>query len=287
MIQHISYNQTANKNTASTILVGSGSAIAEPAPSTTMDDYDHTEQPVTMGSKEIAKLTRKPVGIVHRDIRTLLDLLAQDDDTVLNHVKQTMDSRGYTVEFQLRRREVDILLTGYSVPLRAKVIDRWRELEAEAAKPQVFALPDFTNPAIAARAWASEFEGRVLALEVVKIHEQKIADDAPKVEFYEDVAVAEGCHTMTQAAGILDTGRNELYKYLRKHKILIEHGKDHNLPYQAQKNAGRFIVLEEPYKHPYTGKITLGATTMVTGKGLIFIQELIAKHGSEGLDKKK
>ncbi|MGY2187121.1 phage antirepressor KilAC domain-containing protein [Pseudomonas sp. SDO5591_S426] len=283
MIQHISYNQTANKNTASTILVGSGSAIAELTPNTTKDNYDHTEQPVTMSSKEIAKLTSKPVGIVHRDIRTLLDLLAQDDDTILNHVKQTMDSRGYTVEFQLRRREVDILLTGYSLPLRAKFIDRWRELEAEVAKPQVLTLPNFTNPAIAARAWASEFEGRVLALEVVKAHEQKIAEDAPKVQFYDDIAEAHGCHSVKQVANVLDTGRNRLYEYLRKHKVLISTGKDRNLPYQAQKNAGRFKVLEVPYKHPFTGKISLSATTVVTGKGLIFIRELIAKNGRDGL----
>lgn len=35
---------------------------------------------------------------------------------------------------------MEILLTGYSVPLRAKVIDRWRELEAQVAQ-QAPALP--------------------------------------------------------------------------------------------------------------------------------------------------
>lgn len=57
----------------------------------------------------------------------MLDQLAAGDDSVLNHVCQVKDGRGYTKEYQLRRRETDILLTGYSVTLRAKVIDRWRD----------------------------------------------------------------------------------------------------------------------------------------------------------------
>ncbi|WP_336354430.1 phage antirepressor KilAC domain-containing protein [Pseudomonas granadensis] len=123
-----------------------------------------------------------------------------------------------------------------------------------------------------------------MALEVLKVKEAKITEDAPKVEFYDDVAVAEGSHTVKQIADMLKTGRNELYRFLRRHKVLIEHGKDHNLPYQVQKTAGRFTVLEEPYKHPHTGKITLGTRTMVTGRGLIFIRELIEEHNRVELD---
>ncbi|MDX2352795.1 hypothetical protein [Stutzerimonas xanthomarina] len=42
--------------------------------------------------------------------------------------------------FQLPRREVEILLIGYSIPLRAKVIDRLHELEAQA-KGAAFRAP--------------------------------------------------------------------------------------------------------------------------------------------------
>ncbi|MEO4013014.1 phage regulatory protein/antirepressor Ant [Pseudomonas rossensis] len=238
-------------------------------------------EPLTMSSLEIAELTGKRHDNVRADIKKMAEELSLKIQEKFEASSGGRRSKAYVME----RREVDILLTGYSTAMRAAVIDRWRELEAQAAKPQALALPDFTNPAMAARAWASEFEGRVLALETVKVLDQKIAEDASKVGFYEDVAVAEGCQTMKQVADELGVGRNSLYKYLRKHKVLIEHGKDHNAPYQVQKDAGRFTVVLEPYPHPYTGKTEFSPLTMVTGKGLIFIRELIEKHGRQGLTK--
>lgn len=89
-----------------------------------------------MSSREIAELTGKRHGDVIRDIRNMLDQLG--DDANLRHVTETKDTRGYTAAFHLQRREVEILLTGYSIPLRAKAIDRLHELE-QAQRP--FALP--------------------------------------------------------------------------------------------------------------------------------------------------
>jgi len=238
---------------------------------------------LTMSSKEIAELTEKRHDNVMVDIRAMLEGL---NLSALSFQGCYKGGNGKELPcFNLTRDLTETLILGYSIPLRHAVVVRLRELEAQVAKPVVPALPDFSNPAEAARAWASQFEGRTLALEVLKVKEAKITEDAPKVEFYDDVAVAEGSHTVKQIADMLKTGRNELYRFLRRHKVLIEHGKDHNLPYQVQKTAGRFTVLEEPYKHPHTGKITLGTRTMVTGKGLIFIRELIEEHNRVELDK--
>lgn len=82
-----------------------------------------------MSSREIAELTGKLIGNVHRDIVTMLKELSQDDSK-LNHVRTDRDGRGYVTAFHLPHRETMILLTGYSVPMRAKVVDRWKGLEA-------------------------------------------------------------------------------------------------------------------------------------------------------------
>lgn len=106
-----------------------------------MNDFNTTNahNVVKMSSQEIADLTGKKHFIVLRDIRSMLEALG--DDTNLNHVEEVKDARGYTVYLRLPRREVEILLTGYSIPLRAKVIDRLHELERFHAQNQAPALP--------------------------------------------------------------------------------------------------------------------------------------------------
>lgn len=116
-----------------------------------------TNTAVTMSSREIAELTAKDVSHVHRDIRAMLDELV--DDPELDHVKEDKDARGYTACFHLPKSLTMTLVAGYSVKLRKAIIDRWQELE-QAASP---AIPDFSNPAAAARAWAEQYEARQIA----------------------------------------------------------------------------------------------------------------------------
>jgi len=90
--------------------------------------------PVTMSSREIAELTGKEHKNVLRDIRAMLDALSEDGSD-LSHVTEEKDGRGYTSLIHLDRELTDTLLTGYSVPLRRRVIARWRELEQHAVRP--------------------------------------------------------------------------------------------------------------------------------------------------------
>lgn len=95
-----------------------------------------SDAPLTMSSLEISELTGKQHKHVIRDIRTMLDEL-EKDGPVLGHVREDKDARGYTAMFHLDRELTDTLLTGYSIPLRRKVVARWHELEAKAAQPPV------------------------------------------------------------------------------------------------------------------------------------------------------
>lgn len=88
---------------------------------------------VTMTSSEIAELTGKLHAHVIRDIRAMLEALK--DDPVLDHVREDKDVRGYTENFHLNRELTETLITGYSIPLRHKVIRRLHDLEEQAARP--------------------------------------------------------------------------------------------------------------------------------------------------------
>lgn len=108
---------------------------------------------VTMSSLELSELTGKQHKHVIRDIREMLAAL-EEDGPLMGHVQEDKDSRGYTSAFHLDKELTETLLTGYSIPLRRKVIARLAELESK----RNVALPDFSNPAAAARAWAEQFE---------------------------------------------------------------------------------------------------------------------------------
>jgi len=82
----------------------------------------------SMSSLEIAELTGKDHAKVLIDIRKMLDelgILTSDFSTV-----RKVRGKEYDV-FNLPKRETIILVSGYSVAMRAAIVDRWQELEAK------------------------------------------------------------------------------------------------------------------------------------------------------------
>lgn len=93
-----------------------------------MSQVTKGDNPLTMSSREIAELTGKRHPDVKRDIVTMLQAL-EVDVSIFAHIYSDARNRPQT-EYLLDRDHTDCLLTGYSAPLRMKVIRRWRELEA-------------------------------------------------------------------------------------------------------------------------------------------------------------
>nr|WP_263011281.1 hypothetical protein [Pseudomonas otitidis] len=99
-----------------------------------------------------------------RVIDDILDMLEEleKDASSFAHIYLDAMNRSQT-EYHLPRREVEILLTGYSIPLRAKVIDRLHELE-EQAKGAAFRVPQSLPEALRLAAELTE-QNEKLALE--------------------------------------------------------------------------------------------------------------------------
>ncbi|AZP71731.1 Rha family transcriptional regulator [Pseudomonas poae] len=88
----------------------------------------------TMSSREIASVTGKRHDNVLRDIAAMLKDLKVD---LLRFEDIYLDGRNREqVQYLLDREHTDCLLTGYSAPMRMKVIRRWHELEGQAAARQ-------------------------------------------------------------------------------------------------------------------------------------------------------
>ena len=89
----------------------------------------------TMTSREIAELTGKQHKDVLYDIRKMLADLGL---TSADFSADLPDSYGRMQPgFQLPKRETLILVSGYSIPMRARIVDRWEALETGKAVPAV------------------------------------------------------------------------------------------------------------------------------------------------------
>ncbi|MGA6101773.1 phage antirepressor KilAC domain-containing protein [Psychrobacter pocilloporae] len=149
----------------------------------------------TMSSREIATLTKKDHSHVIRDIRSML---SQIDDPNMDDTdfKEVFDGRGYTSEINLNKDLTLTLVAGYNSRFRYLVIKRWQELEqqAQASSPVTPALPNFTNPADAAIAWAEEYKAKEAA-------QAQVTELKPKAEALARISSSKG------ATGIRDTAK--------------------------------------------------------------------------------
>lgn len=100
----------------------------------------------------------------------------------------------------------------------------------------------------------------------VSLLEDKIKQDAPKVEFFDTVASSGEAKTMMEVSKLVGIGRTKLFDRLRKEGIL----NSNNLPYQEYMNRGYFKVVEKPYIDGY-GETRISLVTLVYQKGLDFI----------------
>ncbi|MCG3884153.1 phage antirepressor KilAC domain-containing protein [Photobacterium leiognathi] len=104
---------------------------------------------------------------------------------------------------------------------------------------------------------------------------EQIERDAPKVAFAEKVREAKNGISIGMFAKAIGIGRNQLFSHLRLMGVLIGHGKEYNNPYQRYINSGYFEVQQSTYE--YQGQTVVANTTLVTGKGEIWLTKQLKK----------
>ena len=132
------------------------------------------ESQQTMSSLEIAKLTGKPHNDVLKAIRVMEPAWVKVNGGNFSRVEYK-DAKGeMRPAFELTKTECLYVATKFNDEARAKLVIRWEELEKKA-RANMLQLPDFTNPAEAARAWAQEYEQKTtLMIENKRLEEENI-----------------------------------------------------------------------------------------------------------------
>jgi len=238
--------------------------------------------PVSMSSLEIADLTGKQHKDVIRDIRVMVSALKKDGAD-LRHVHEDKDARGYTAEFHLNKELTETLLTGYSIPLRHRVILRLAELEHAASKP-AFDIASLNDPKVLL-ALLTDNVRKVVSLEADNTElshenlmlEQKVAADAPKAAFFDAVTVTHETYSVAEAAKLIGTGQNRLMAFLRQRRWVTLRK---NEPMQGPIESGYLTAKLSTFEHPENGKTTV-STPRVTGKGLTKLQALWARRDAD------
>jgi len=208
----------------------------------------------TMSSVEIADLTGKRHDHVVRDIRKMLSDLGAPSPQFWGKVP-SQGGRPLEVA-NLPRRECLILVSGYSIELRARIIDRWEELERAARQPSM----DLNNPADL-RLLLANYANDNLELQ------GQIADLTPKAEALDRIATAEGSLCITDAAKTLQVRPKALFDYLRSHRWIYSRPGGDNVAYQDKLTSG-LLEHKTTTIHRSDGSEKVTTQVRVTPKGL-------------------
>lgn len=223
-----------------------------------------------VSSRKIAEVFEKE----HKNVMQAITMLdCEKEFSRLNFQPSTyISDRGKEYpEYLLTRDGFTLLAMGFTgkkaMEFKVKYIAAFNAMEEELAHRVPAGLPDFTNPIIAARAWADAEEGRLeLAAQVER--------DAPKVLFADSVAAAHTDILIGELAKLLrqngvEMGQTRLFAWLRDKGYLMKTGSSRNMPTQKAMEAGLFRIKETVINKP-DGSVHISKTPKVTGRGQVF-----------------
>lgn len=187
-----------------------------------------TSTTLTMTSREIADL----IGKQHSHIKISAERLAEKK-VIGTLAAREFDHNGNTyTEYLLNKRDSLILVAQNCPEFTARIVDRWQELEEKAALP---ALPNFSDPVAAARAWADAKEAEQKAL--VQLEAAK-----PAIEFVENYSKAEGAKGFREVCKLLKANEARFRGFLLEARIMYRLG-GRLMPFAQHLDAGRFTVV--------------------------------------------
>jgi len=210
----------------------------------------------TMSSREIADICEAR----HNDVIITIERLMNEG--VLRLARNTArpyapDGGGRpTMVYDLTKRDTLIVVSGYSAVLRAKIIDRWIELENEAARG---ALP---------KTFADALRLAADQQDLIAAQAEQLAAAAPAVEFVGRYVESTGLMTFRQVAKLLKVKEPEFRHFLHAAKIMYPLNGEWTAHAQHIE-AGRFVMRAGTAEntHAYnTAKFTAKGVDWVAGE---------------------
>ncbi|TCV98749.1 phage antirepressor YoqD-like protein [Biostraticola tofi] len=220
--------------------------------------FETLHQTASMSSRELAEMA----GTSHAEVKRLIKSLE-----TTGRVSQPMavaeyqrDGQRYQ-EYQLNQRDSLTVIARLSPAFTPMVLDHWQEREL------MHDLPDFTNPAVAARAWAVEYERRQAA-------ERQVAAIGSKADFFDRYVTVNGAMGFRQVCKLLQAKETD-FRHLLLERHIMYRLAGVLTPYQQHLDAGRFEVHTGTSQRSHTF-----SQARFTAKGVKWIAELWATHAA-------
>ena len=207
----------------------------------------------TMSSRQISVVVNSRHDSVKRTIERLAESSVISQPPMVDGEK----SANGIVEklYMVNERDSYVVVAQLCPEFTAKLVDYW-----QTTKSQQFTIPNSLPEALRLAADLAEQKA---------VLEAKVQADAPKVQFHDQVTEAINCQTVDEVAKVLGTGKIRMFRWLRQEGFLMSDNK----PYQSYLDRGYFKVIEAQYNDKKRGESHTYTKTLITGKGLAFIQK--------------
>lgn len=240
-----------------------------------------TSNAPTMSSREISDLTGKR----HDNVKRVIEALAEQGVIGFPQIEEiptaTKPVSVFVFTGEQGKRDSIIVVAQLSPEFTARLVDRWRELEALMPNSHN-ALPNFSNPVEAARAWADQVEeSQKLALEN-KAKDDALAAAAPKVAGFDRIAGAEGSITIREAANTLRVPERKFVQWLIMNDWCYRRaGHKSLLAYADKVKAGYLFLKQTPIRDIHTDEERLSEQVRITPLGLTALDRRLSKDGRQ------
>lgn len=206
---------------------------------------------LTMSSREIAEL----VGTTHDSVlKTVRDYRSRGVVSGNETPYQHPQNKQIYSEFHLCKRDALVIASGYSVELRARIIDRWQELESKKPENPLLQL---ANAVLTAQA-------------IIQDQSQKLLIAEPKAAALDLIAGSDDSRCIRDTAKELKIKPSTLTKYLLENSWIYRQARDDAklgkvMAYQHRIDQGLIEHCSVVVEHK--GQTKLATNVKITGKG--------------------
>ena len=242
-----------------------------------MNNIISTQAIKTMTSKEIADL----VDQRHDNVKRTMETLGEKGVIALPQIEEVQNTGPgpKTIGvYSVGKRDSLIVVAQLCPEFTARIVDRWQELEEQAAKP-AFVIPKTISEALRL---AADLADTVQTLQAESANQQKVIEIAkPKADALDRIATfAEGSMCLTNAAKALQVQPKKFITWLQEQRWIYRRAGGSGLVgYQSRIQVG-YLEHKITTVERTDGSTKQAEQVLITAKGLT---KLVTDLGSVGI----